>query len=109
MTAASIAKDVQEVAAMVEAARAVVATGDLVDLDGLDARVARIMGEVKTVPARERRAIKPALIALIDSVTAMERAIVEKRDAIAHDLADLARRRRAVAAYGAPSGGAKDR
>jgi hypothetical protein len=49
------------------------------------------------------------LIALIDAVSAMESAIVEKRDAIARDLGDVAARRRAAAAYAAKPAGPKDR
>lgn len=104
-----IAADVREVAAMVDAARALVAAGELVDLDGLDTRVGAIMDRLKTIPAAQRTAVKPALIALMDSVAAIERAVVTQRDLVARELGNLAARRRAVTAYGTPVGGAKNR
>lgn len=106
---ASIADELRQTAAMVDAARAVVAAGDLVDLDGLDARVRAMMDRLAQLPPADRTDVKPALIALMDAVAAIERAITEQRDAIARELSNLATRRRAVTAYGAPSGGAKDR
>ena len=109
LSADRIADDVRELSAMVDAVRAVVAAGDLVDLAGLDARVAGVLETIKELPEAERLTVKPALIALIDAVGAMESAIVEKRDAIARDLGDVAARRRAVAAYGAKPTGPKDR
>ena len=109
LSADRIADDVRELSAMVDAVRAVVATGDLVDLTGLDARVARVLDDIKALPEADRLTVKPALIALIDAVGAMESAIVEKRDTIARDLGDVAARRRAVAAYGAKPAGPKDR
>jgi hypothetical protein len=109
LTADRIADDVRELSAMVDAVRAVVVTGDLVDLSGLDVRVAHVLDTIKSLSEADRMAVKPALIALIDAVAAMESAIVEKRDAIARDLGDVAARRRAVAAYGAKPAGPKDR
>jgi hypothetical protein len=109
LTADRIADDVRELSAMVDAVRAVVVTGDLVDLSGLDVRVAHVLDTIKSLPEADRMAVKPALIALIDAVAAMESAIVERRDAIARDLGDVAARRRAVAAYGAKPAGPKDR
>jgi hypothetical protein len=107
--AADTANDVRELSAMVDAARALVAAGDLVDLDGLDARVTRIIEQLRSVPAPERMDVKPALIALIDAFGALERTIAEKRDATARELGNLAARRRALTAYGTPGGGVKDR
>jgi len=104
-----IANEVRELAAMVDTARAVVAGGDLIDLDGLDARVAAIVERIKSIAPSDRMTIKPALIALIDAVAAIETVVTEKRDAIARDLNDVAVRRRAAAAYGGKPGGTKDR
>ena len=109
LTVDRIADDVRELSAMVDAVRAVVVTGDLVDLTGLDVRVARVLDHIKALPEVDKMTVRPVLIALIDAVSAMESAIVEKRDAIARDLGDVAVRRRAVAAYAAKPAGPKDR
>jgi len=109
LTADRIAEDVRQLSAMVDAARAVVSAGDLVDLTGLDVRVAHVLDSLKTLPQADRMTVRPVLIALIDAVSAMESAIVEKRDAIARDLGDVAARRRAAAAYAAKPAGPKDR
>lgn len=90
-----------EAAAMVGTARSLIAEGKVVDLAGLESRVACVCGQLPSLPAPDRETLKSALIALMDGLGGLAEALNEQHGALAKQLAAVSKGKSAVSAYGA--------
>ena len=90
-----------EAATLVGTAKTLLAQGNVVELAGLEGRVARICAEIPGLPPAERDGLKPALIALMDGLGGLAEALKAQHQELAARLAGVAKGHRALAAYGA--------
>lgn len=88
-----------EATAAIGTVREMADTGAAVRLDGFEAGVAALCEEIDSLPRPERAALKPALIALIDSLGALAAALERQHARLADTLSDTSARQRAATAY----------
>jgi hypothetical protein len=98
-----------ETANLVGTARNLIAEGGVVDLQGLDDRVASICAALPKLPPDEREALKPALIALMDGLGGLADTVKAQHALLADKLSTVSQGSRAAGAYGAGSATAKPR
>ncbi len=68
MNSQSIAQELQGLNDLVVAARGIISSGRVIDLDPVQKEVERICDDIKKLPPREGENLKPALVSLIDDL-----------------------------------------
>jgi hypothetical protein len=89
-----------EAGSAVQAARALLNQGSLIDLSGLEVFVKDLCGSVEELPADQGGAIKSDLIKLIDDLNGLADVITAERDSVASEMKTLSDSKRAASAYG---------
>lgn len=102
MSAASLHGDLAAVAAALAEAGAQADTGALVDLSGLDARVATLCEAAEALPRDAGQALLPDLEAMIAALNALD-ATLSRQRALSDGTETHAARQRAAAVYRRPS------
>lgn len=86
-------------------ARAMVDSGQLIELEGLEAAIDQICGEVADLSADERECCKEALLKLLAAFDELAGALQRQHEQIGDVLKTSGDRRRAASAYGRSPGG----
>ena len=102
MSAATLHGDLAAVAAALAEAGAQADSGALIDLSGLDARVAALCTVAEALPRDEGRALLPNLEAMIAALNALAATLSRQRD-LSDGAETHAARQRAAAVYGRPA------
>lgn len=109
---AQLEERMREAAAGIEAARGLLAQGDMIDLAGLEGHIEALCSEIATLAGENRQRIKPRLVALIDELNTLAGTLQTQHERLTGELKDISTRQRAVSAYGAgekpPPGGEKN-
>lgn len=96
---ATIRAGIEQISAMVDAARRLVADGHLVDLRTLEARVESFCTALRNAPAEAARELRPAMTGLIDELSRLDQAVRTSQTDTAAKLGETLARRRAATAY----------
>lgn len=99
---AALHDDLAAVAAALAEAGAQAESGALVDLSGLDARVAELCAAAEALPREEGRALLPGLEAMIAALNALAATLSRQRE-LASGAETHSARQRAAAVYGRPA------
>ena len=99
---AAPARSLNQIATAVGAARSVLREGGVVDLAGLDTRVAALCDSTLALDGDAGRSMLPALAALVEDLSALADECRQSRAATAFLLQQVGARDRAARAYGAP-------
>lgn len=102
MSAATLHGDLAAVAAALAEAGAQADTGALVDLSGLDARVATLCAAAEALPRDEGRALLPDLEAMIAALNALA-GTLSRQSALSDGTETHTARQRAAAVYRRPA------
>jgi len=86
----TLKQELAEIAAAVDEARRAVAEGAMVEIDGLDAAVAKVCDGAQNAPVDERSALAQDLVALAEALDALATDIQRQSDAVERQRASLA-------------------
>jgi ABC-type transporter Mla subunit MlaD len=103
LDAAGLAALIQEIdglASQLLAARGIVDSGELVDLQGLDGEVDRLCRAAQVLSREQGRQASPALKRLTGALDVLTAAVAAQRQAVAASLRNVSARKQAVSAYG---------
>lgn len=100
MTAAEAAARLGQAGALIAELRRSLSRSPDIDLVPLLGAVENACHVVATLPAAEVRALLPQVVALLDDVESLERALEAAHTSTGDELGDLARAQHASAAYG---------
>lgn len=81
--------------------------GELIDLSTLEEAVAGFCGRVQAAPAEEAKALRPAMVGLIDELSRLDSTMRQAYAALGQQLSESVQRRRAAAAYSGPGTGSR--
>ena len=95
-----IRSEVENLAAALDTMRTLVREGSIVDLGGLDERIAAVSGAVAALPEPARGTLRQSILLLLGAISSLQEAIVAARDTLAEELKGSDRRQQATAAYG---------
>ena len=90
-----------EAATLVGTAKSLIVEGSVVDLAGLSARIETVCTALPGLPATEREALKPALVALMDGLGGLAEAVKAQHASLTGKLSAQSQASRARGAYGA--------
>lgn len=93
-------QELDRLSGAVTRAKASVAEGRAVDVNGLDTWVRGLCDRVEALPADEGRVMLPALSALLADVERLAESVEQQLAELRRQLDDAAARRQAAAAYG---------
>lgn len=91
--------DLEGIGRALAVARTTVASGQAVDLAGLESRVDKVCVIIRALPAAERKPFEPALLALIDELNGLTEALSAQRAKIHAELDGSSTHRAATSAY----------
>lgn len=74
--------DLKEIATMIHQAKRALANGELVDLDGLDDRMAKICSDVEQLPEKDHPSILDKLTLLSESLMSLSANLQERKSQI---------------------------
>lgn len=100
----AIRSELQTLATLVAAARAILGDGRAVDLAGFDRRVAALCQSVQSLGVKDAQLLKPGLIALIDDIERLKHDLLAQQEALGTELKRLGVGHKAASAYNRPSG-----
>lgn len=107
--ARAVRTEIDKVATNVTSARTMVAEGQILRLDGLEAAVADLCASIGKLPAESQKDCKPGLVKLIDEFDKLSDALRRQQAELGTALKGVSQRKRAATAYGtAPGGKATD-
>jgi|HigsolmetaAR203D_1030402.scaffolds.fasta_scaffold04308_3 hypothetical protein len=92
-------RDLSDVCQAVVAARRTVESGGLVDLSGLEDRIADLCGSVQRLPKTSGRALQPELLGLVDELSQLTEELGRQRDQVKSELEETNIRQAAASAY----------
>jgi hypothetical protein len=98
-TAGEIRDQLQATTEQIDAARRMVAGGQLVDLSGLKGEVETLCGAIETLPAAERGGFRAPIVSLIDELDKLAAVIKTQHAALQKGMKAVSARRQASTAY----------
>lgn len=101
---ASIRAELQAIAGLIAASRAILGDGRAVELTGLDRRVGTLCQSIQGLGATDAQSLKPGLIALIDDIEQLRRDLNAQHESLGAELQKLGTGQRAMSAYNRPPG-----
>ncbi|MBI4183071.1 MAG: hypothetical protein HY521_03620 [Proteobacteria bacterium] len=90
--------------AQVDKARGLIEQGEGVDLAPMEARITELCAAIAALGEAEARALRPALVGLLDEVTRLGEELKRRHRDLGTELQGLAERTRAATAYGRRGG-----
>lgn len=100
----TIDQDIEQLSAIVARANSEIAGGAVIDMAPLESAVQAVCTRIGSLPPDQGAGYRAGLVALLDDLATLQRKVEIGLDALAGELGDSAKRRRAVSAYG-PAGG----
>lgn len=97
---AALMQEIDALAGQLHEARGIVETGELVDLQGLDAEVDRLCRAAQALSRDQGRTAAAAYQRLNGALDALTAAVGTQRTAVAASLKNVSARKQAVSAYG---------
>lgn len=105
--AAKLKKEIDNVAALIDTARHVLADGRLVDLKGLDRRVETACTALAALAREDAQALQPRMIGLLEGIDSLARDLRARHAELKSALGGLSSRARAATAYVQGGGAAR--
>ncbi|MFO0998097.1 MAG: hypothetical protein U1F33_15555 [Alphaproteobacteria bacterium] len=101
---ATMRTELQAIAGLIAASRAIMGDGRAVDLTGLDRRVGTFCQRMQSLGTQDAQSLKPGLIALIDDIERLRGDLNAQHDALGAELQRLGTGQKAVGAYSRTTG-----
>lgn len=105
MSSRTVETRLGEASAQISAARAALAEGRPLVLDGLVEHVDRVCRDLAALPNAEATVFKSRLLTILDDLNGLAGTLTREHDALKHALKDLSTHQRAQSAYGKATGG----
>ena len=100
ISATEIKADLNATTAQIDAARRMVAAGQIIDLSGLQERVEAICGAIQKLPDAERGGFRDPIVALLSELDGLTAILTEQHERLSVGLKALSAQSRAQKAYG---------
>jgi hypothetical protein len=94
-----ISTEIDIATGIIEGFRSAAATGQVVDLTGLDTRIEALCSDITAMPAGERRKLHSRLLSLVDDLNRLVGVIESQQRDVAAGIRDVTSRQKAVSAY----------
>jgi hypothetical protein len=101
---AALRSELETLASLVAASRAILGDGRAVDLAGFDRRVAALCQSIQSLGLKDAQSLKSGLIALIDDIERLKNDLLAQQEVLGTELKRLGVGHKTASAYNRTSG-----